>query len=114
MFKTLRTNWREIALFILGLLLALGGAMVDYVATRYGLGTWAATLANRLQGFSILAFANFAAVFFGLTLWPKLNHFANHDFTQWWDGQGLRRQGEIFIIVFIAQGLMAAVCFHAV
>jgi hypothetical protein len=112
MLKTLRTNWRDIVLFlVVGLGLALAAAFVDYLSTRFGLGSWAAVIANYFKGFSMFVGANFAAIFFGLCAWPTINNFGNTEFHVGWGEFNRKEKTIVYMAVLFAEGLVAAICF---
>ncbi|MBK1883652.1 hypothetical protein JIN85_14620 [Luteolibacter pohnpeiensis] len=112
--KTLLTNWREIAFFVIfGICLAAISGTIDYVAKLFGLGIWAPTLATYCMGFARFTGANFCAVFLGLICWPTLNRFGNQSFSDGWASFSVKEQTIVYMTVLLIEGIIAGLCFSA-
>ena len=117
-FRTLKTNWRDLAAFILlGIGLATAGGVIDYTAGRFADSGIARLilppLANYLQGFSRFIGASFCATFVWMLLWPTVNHFGNSSFTAGWNAMTIRGQFFTYIGLIAVALIAAAVCFSA-
>jgi hypothetical protein len=116
MMSTLKTNWRDIVLF---LVVGLGFSfLVDWLiaaSTAAGLSTSIASALNFLSGFSKFVGATAAATFLGLLTWPTFNKFANDDFSFQRGWEALGDKGKLITLVSVLLGytLVAAICFSA-
>jgi ABC-type siderophore export system fused ATPase/permease subunit len=114
MFQTLKTNWRDIVLFLLiGIGFAILADFLVYWASRTGNSLGVASLLNYLQGFSRFVGANLAAALLGVIVWPTLNRFGNQKFSHAWQTLPPGDQLKVYVSVLLLQGIMAAICFAA-
>lgn len=116
MFNTLKTNWRDIVLFlVIGLGFAFFADWVIYLATREGATIGLASMVNYLRGFSLFVGVNLAAALLGVTTWPTINKKFNQDgqFQRGWEALGDKGQVLVYIGLFQVQAIVAAICFSA-
>lgn len=116
MWKTIKTNWRDIALFIaIGLGFAFVADWAIYLATREGATIGLASVVNYMKGFSLFVGTNLAAALLGVTTWPTINKYFNQDgqFQKGWDSLGDKGKTIVYISLIQAQALVAAICFAA-
>ncbi len=114
MLKTIITNWRDIALFlVIGLGLVILSGLIDYVSARLGFQLILPAISNYLQGFSRFVGAGLAASLLGLVAWPTINRFGNHSFQAGWDAIPLWGKTITYIALAAACLIAAAICFSA-
>ena len=112
MLTTLRTNWRDIAFFLLiGLGLVVLSGLIDYVSGWLGFRLILPALSNYLQGFSRFVGANIAASLLGIALWPTVNRFANERFADAWRALTIQQHLGIYLGLFAVETIAAAICF---
>jgi ABC-type phosphate transport system permease subunit len=114
MMNTLKTNWRDIVLFlVVGLGFAFLTDWLIAVSTSSGLSTSIASALNFLSGFSKFVGATLAATFLGLISWPTFNKFANDDFSfqKGWDALGDKGKFITVVAVLMGYAVVAAICF---
>jgi hypothetical protein len=116
MWSTIKTNWRDIALFIgIGLVFAFVADWIIYMATLRDATIGLASVINYMKGFSLFVGANLAAALIGVTTWPTINSKFNQDgqFRKGWESLGDKGQVLVYIGLIQAQALVAAICFAA-
>ncbi len=114
MIKTIITNWRDIVAFLLiGIGLVILSGVIDYVSGWLGFKLILPAISNYLQGFSRFVGANLAASVIGVALWPTINRFGNHSFKDGWEAIPLQGQCLVYIGLFVAESIVAAICFSA-
>jgi hypothetical protein len=114
MCSTLKTNWRDIVVFLLiGLGLVIVSGLIDYVSGWLGFRLILPAISNYLQGFSRFVGANIAASVIGIALWPTVNKFANEGFADAWRTLTAQQHLGIYIGLFAVEAIAAAICFSA-
>lgn len=113
---TLKTNWRDLAAFVvIGLTFACSSGILDWVATYYSESKFASLilpgLANYLKGFANFTGAAVTSTLLWMWAWPTINKFGNYSFSAAWESLKPEQQFATYIALILGALISAAICF---
>lgn len=113
---SIKNNARDLlAFFIVGLGISALGAVLDWVGTYNGdnkfISLTVPALAVYLQGFSRFIGASLTATLFWMLLWPTVDRFGNHSFSEAWESLSLQQKFLTYVGLVSVALLAASNCF---